>query len=149
MKFTESSGFECQVWTESFEGFSEWYEKNGYEIIKKGKNTILKSGSDNFQKNTAQFVHSYVHKSFGSIPRLYLSCPFSDNVRFSQLGITFLASYFLGMLVRYFPTHWTQLTNGGAGDEYWPIINRLENYIEKAFPELTIELILQTKLIDD
>ena len=45
------------------------------------------------------------------------------------------------MLVRYYPTQWTQLINGGAGDVYWPTINRLQGYVEQVFPELVVELI--------
>ncbi len=138
-KYTEKDGFQCKVWSKEFEHFRKWYDENGYEIINDGKHSIIKTDSSNFKKNTAVFVHSYVNKMFRSIPSIHMSSPIG-NFQISQLGLTFLASYYLGMLVRYYPTHWSQLINGGSGDIYWPILNRLENYVEKAFPELVIEL---------
>ena len=65
----------------------------------------------------------------------------SQNTRFSQLAITYMLSYFLGMLTRYFPTHWIALHSGAKGDALWPTIHAAQKYVELAFPELTIELI--------
>lgn len=64
------------------------------------------------------------------------------------MGICYLVSYFMGMLSRYYPTHWVSLINGGPGDRLWPIINRAQNYVETVFPELIVELI-QEKLKGD
>ena len=52
-----------------------------------------------------------------------------------------MVSYVLGMLVRYYPTHWMSLTKGDKGDEWWPTINRAQQFVEQSFPELVIELI--------
>lgn len=141
MTFSNEKGFECKVRTKQLEPLKEWYIDNGYQITGDTEWSLVITDGENFNKNTPQFIHSYVQKTFGSIPSLYLSTPFDDKKCFSQLAQTFLASYYLGMLVRYYPTHWTQLVNGGIGDNYWPILNRLQIYIEKAFPELVIELI--------
>ncbi|WP_405201668.1 YaaC family protein [Dokdonia sp. LLG6352-1] len=141
MTFSTEAGFNCKVRTSSLKPFKDWFSENGYEVLEAGDWTTIKSESENFESNSPQFVHSYVQKTFGSIPSLYLSKPFEPDVCYSQLGITFLSSYYLGMLVRYYPTQWTQLINGGSGDDYWPTINRLLGYIEQAFPELVIELI--------
>ena len=67
--------------------------------------------------------------------------PFEDNKRFSEIAVVFLLSYYLGMLVRYYPTHWISLIQGDNGDEYWPILNRAQNYVLQVFPALCIELI--------
>lgn len=142
MSYSEEAGFQCKVRTSSLKPYKEWFNENGYEVLEVGDWTTIKSVFENFESNPPQFVHSYVQKTFGSIPSLYLSKPFESDVCYSQLGMTFLASYYLGMLVRYYPTQWTQLINGGAGDNYWPTINRLQGYVEQAFPELVIELIL-------
>jgi len=142
MTYSLESGFYCKVLTKDFLTFKDWFLENGYELKEEGNFTNIRSTDKHFEKNKPQFVHSYVQKSFGSIPNLFLSKPFENNVCYSQLGITFLASYFLGMLVRYYPTQWTQLIIGGSGDEYWPTINRLLGYVEQVFPELVIELIL-------
>lgn len=142
MTYSTEGGFYCKVPTSKLKSFKEWFLENGYEVVEAGDWTTIKAVSENFQSLQPQFVHSYVQKSFGSIPNLCLSKPFENNVCYSQLSMTFLASYYLGMLVRYYPTQWTQLINGGAGDNYWPTINRLQGYVKQAFPELVIELIL-------
>lgn len=136
-------GFICNVLTKNFKSLKTWYVENGFEILENSEWTTIKSTCENFEARKPQFTHSYVQKSFGSIPSLFLSKPFEHDVFYSQLGITYMASYYLGMLVRYYPTQWIQLINGGAGDNYWPIINRLHGYVEQAFPELVIELILE------
>lgn len=136
-------GFTCKVRKNDFDLFSDWFLNNGYEVTDVGDWTTIKCSAENFIEKNPQFIHSYVQKSFGSIPSLYISKPFDNDSRYSQLGITFLASYFLGMMVRYYPTQWTELINGGAGDNYWPIINRLQNYVEQTFPELIVELIFE------
>jgi hypothetical protein len=73
---------------------------------------------------------------------LYISKPLDNDVRLSQIAITYILSYFLGMLTRYFPTQWVALHSGAKGDIIWPAIHSTQQYVEKAFPELTIELIL-------
>ena len=48
----------------------------------------------------------------GVIPSLSLIRPFDETRRYSELAIVFLISYYLGMLVRYYPTHWNALVQG-------------------------------------
>ena len=147
MVYSPEGGFSCKVLTSNLKSFKNWFLENGFEVLEEGDWTTIKSTSENFESHQPQFIHSYVQKTFGSIPALFLSKPFDSNVCYSQLGMTFLASYFLGMLVRYYPTQWIQLINGGAGDNYWPTINRLQGYVEQVFPELVIELIFDLSLI--
>ena len=86
-------------------------------------------------------MHTYVNKMFGSIPNLFIVKPIHKDGRLSQLAITYALAYFLGMLTRYFPTHWVALHSGTKGDGLWPTINAAQNYVESVFPELMIELI--------
>jgi len=65
----------------------------------------------------------------------------------SQLGFTYVLSYILGMLTRYFPTHWVAVQGGSKGDALWPTLRAAQDYVERAFPELILELI-QTSLAD-
>jgi hypothetical protein len=44
--------------------------------------------------------------------------------RRSQLSITYMIGFVLGMLARYFPTHWVSLAQGNKGDSLWPALNR-------------------------
>lgn len=87
------------------------------------------------------FVHAYVQKVFGAIPNLGVAVPLPGGVRLSQLGMAYVMSYAMGMLVRYYPTHWVALINGGKGDLLWPTVNRAQQYIEVAYPELVAEFV--------
>ena len=55
--------------------------------------------------------------------------------------MTHMISYALGMLVRYYPTHWMALIHGGRGDLLWPTINRAHRYVEIVYPKLAAEYI--------
>ena len=94
-----------------------------------------------FNQMTPQFMHTYVQKMFGTIPNLHIIEPFPNLQRYSQIAATYMLSYFLGMLARYYPTYWVALMQGERGDILWPTLNRAQHLVERAFPELTIELI--------
>ena len=52
-----------------------------------------------------------------------------------------MVAYVLGMLTRYYPTHWIALIQGDKGDAMWPTINRAQHFVETSYPELVIELV--------
>ncbi len=141
MTYTEENGFRAKLRKEQFNLFRGYYESVGYSIVDEADYVILTANTETFSKNIPLFVHSYLHKTFGSIPALYITEPFQKDSRYSQLCITYMVSYVLGMLVRYYPTHWISLTQGEKGDEWWPTINRAQQFVEQSFPELVIELI--------
>jgi YaaC-like Protein len=86
-------------------------------------------------------MHAYVHKMFGTIPNLFLVAPMPSGNRYSQLCITYMIGFVLGMLARYFPTHWVSLAQGNKGDALWPTLNRAHRVVEESFPELVTEMI--------
>jgi hypothetical protein len=141
MSYSETSGFLSTVNAKQFEAFQESYIDLGCKIIQEGELSRIECDIWNFQSCRPQFVHAYVNNSFG-IPALYIAKPLHNDVRLSQLAITYILSYYLGMLTRYFPTQWVALHSGAKGDIIWPAIHATQQYIEKAFPELVIELIL-------
>lgn len=127
-----------------FANFENCYQNMGYKIETQTQWTNLTCDASTLKKNTPLFIHSYIQKTFGSIPNLYIAEPFSNKVRYSQLSVTYMVSYFLGMLARYFPTHWMSLIQGEKGDALWPTINRAQQFVENSYPELVIEMILNT-----
>ncbi len=141
LNYSVESGFEAKVNDKQMESFKSIYEKLGYEIVSSENQYVIKCNPAVFNKNSPLFIHKYIEKTFLSIPTLYLAEPFQDKGRYSQLCITYMVSYFLGMLVRYYPTHWVSLIQGEKGDLLWPLINRAQQFVEKTFPELVIELI--------
>jgi hypothetical protein len=141
MTYSELNGFNAKVNNRRHKEFWEKYRAKGYVIIEGDPVLTMSSQASIFGKNLPLFMHSYVTKMFGSIPTLYIVEPFENSVNYSQIGITYVLSYYLGMLVRYFPTYWIAMTNGEKGDFAWPLIHRLQNYVEEVYPELVDEYI--------
>lgn len=140
LTFTEKDGFCCDVFGNN-EDVIAAYKRHGYKSELKGNSVKLTCSAEELNNFAPQFLHKYVHKDFGTIPSLCIVAPFEENIRFSEISVVFLMSYFLGMLVRYYPTHWVSLIQGENGDRYWPVLNRAQNYVLQVFPELCMELI--------
>lgn len=140
LSYTERDGFTCSTFGKK-EDVLVQYKRNGYQSSINGDGFKITCSSEQINNYEPQLLHKYVNKSFGVIPSLCLISPFEENARFSEISIVFLMSYYLGMLVRYYPTHWISLIQGENGDGYWPVLNRAQNYVLQVFPELCIELI--------
>ena len=141
MSYNQADGFRAQLNAKQFASFQSAYASSGYEVLQQGEYFQLRCSSATFQRCVPQFMHTYVRKTFGSIPSLHIVDPLRPDVRFSQLAITYMLSYILGMIARYFPTHWVALHSGAKGDVLWPAIHAIQKYVELSFPELVIELI--------
>lgn len=141
MTYSHDNGFRAKVRKDQFNAVRQYYELAGYTTIDESDWVSLTADVEAFKTNIPLFIHTYIDKMFGSIPNLYISEPFQQGLCYSQLCITYMVSYVLGMLVRYYPTHWMSLTQGDKGDEWWPTINRAQHFVEQSFPELVIELI--------
>lgn len=140
LTYSEANGFSCDVYGNNEEVLS-MYKRNGFKCMSKGNGFKITYTSEQINNYVPQFLHKYVQKDFGTIPSLYLVAPFEENMRLSEIAVVFLMSYYLGMLVRYYPTHWISLIQGDNGDGYWPVLNRAQNYVMQVFPELCMELI--------
>lgn len=141
LTYSQEAGFSAKVVAEDFESFRKSYEKAGYLVTIADKVATLNGSAELLCNQTPQFIHTYVQKTFGSIPHLCIADRFAENICHSQVGATYLMSFYLGMLCRYFPTHWISLIHGEKGDALWPVLNRAQHYVEQAFPELVIELL--------
>ena len=141
LTYSEDDGIKIKTNKNISETLRKYYQDLQYNITEENETYCLSyNGKDVFDK-LPMFIHSYIHKMFGSIPSLYLTIPFDNNYYVSQLCITYLVSYYLGMLVRYFPTQWMSTIQGNKGDMLWPTINRCQHLVENTFPELVIEMI--------
>ena len=141
MTYSFTNGFRVKLRTEQFSLLKPAYETLGYSVASEGDWCILTSSAVTFAKELPQFIHTYVDKVFGSIPELFIAEPFPGGARYSQLCITYMTAYILGMLVRYYPTHWMSLIQGDRGDFLWPTLNRAQHFVEESYPELVTELI--------
>ena len=141
LTYDNIKGLRMKVQKESFMQFSAVYEELGYATSSDGNWCVVTCETETLKKDFPLFVHSYINKMFGSIPVLYVAEPFSGGIRYSQLCITYMVSFILGMLVRYYPTHWMALIHGERGDSMWPTINRAQQLVEETYPELVAEMI--------
>jgi hypothetical protein len=140
LKLTTSTGFSAII-NSPKKNLVDAYLEIGYKLIPKEENYSISCENELYERVSPQYIHSYLHKSFQVIPNLYIATPLAGVEGYSQIAITYLLSYILGMLTRYFPTHWISLMRGDKGDVLWPAINRAQNLIESSFPELANELI--------
>ena len=136
--------FKVKAPTNQIELFAATFTAQGYTSVVENNQTVLQANAATLERFTPIFVHKHVKKTFGSIPSLHIAPPIANDRCYSELALTFMLSYFLGMLARYFPTQWVALANGAKGDEIWPAINAAQNFIESSFPELVHELIQYT-----
>lgn len=141
MTYEPTQGFEAKISSEPFCNFRELYSAIGYQLQSEGRWVTMKANPEVFAKNPPQFMHAYIEKTFQVIPNLFVAAPLSSGNRYSQLCITYLVAYILGMLARYYPTYWVSLSQGEKGDELWPIVNQAQNFVENSFPEIVIELV--------
>jgi hypothetical protein len=57
----------------------------------------------------------------------------------NQLTVLFIIAYCIGMLVRYHPTIWLEMTSQSRGDLVMPLINEARTIVEEQLPRLVIE----------
>lgn len=139
MTYSQDNGFRAKVREKPFSQFRAVYETCGYTVTCDGDWCTITCDAETVAKEPPMLIHTYVDKAFGTIPDLYLAEPFSGGARYSQLCITYMVSYILGMLVRYYPTHWISLIQGSKGDLFWPTVNRAQRFVETSYPELVAE----------
>lgn len=66
--------------------------------------------------------------------RARLVAPWPNGGYISPLLRSFLASYFLGMLVRYYPSRWMSLIRNLKGDAALPLLRAVADHVERDFP---------------
>lgn len=136
--------FMCEIHGKDNSHLLDAYDKDGYSIFRGLALQTLSTQSDVFNKTPPFVVHSYLDKSFIDIPRTCIAEPFAGSVRYSELCMIYMLSYTLGMLVRYYPSHWMSLTNGGTGDQWWPVVQTSQNFIEVLYPKMVAKFIHYT-----
>jgi len=90
-------------------------------------------------KNVQELVHALPNLENIDPDQIFLIAPFNGGLCLSLLAKLFIASYFIGMLVRYYPTSWLALQNRQKGDFMLPMIRELLNLIDSKFPSLFLE----------
>ena len=141
LTYNRDSGLRMKVVKDPFLRFKTAYDTLGYATTEKDKHCVVTCATPLLKQAFPQFIHTYTNKAFGVIPILYIAEPFPGGHCYSQLCITYMMSYVLGMLVRYYPTHWMALIHGDRGDSIWPTINGAQQLVEQSYPELVAEMV--------
>ena len=88
MTYSNSEGFRAKLREEQCSQLRAAYESLGYTVACDGGWCVVTCSSEIFAKELPMFIHTYVHKIFGSIPNLFLAEPLPGGARYSQLCIT-------------------------------------------------------------
>lgn len=79
-------------------------------------------------------------RHFG-IGDLWITTPQQQGFKPSKIAALFCMAYGLGMLVRYFPKHWTALIRGQIEDAPLPTILAAVDLIEALYPKVTLDFL--------
>ena len=141
LSYTREDGLRVEVKEQDIAELSDYFTSQGYTLSLEGSRSVLGCDAETFQKVYPLFIHSYSYKLLGRFKFLYMAKPFPGGECYSQLCMTYMVSFILGMLARYFPTHWMALIHGSKGDSLWPAISRAQEVVEHTYPELIAEFI--------
>lgn len=140
LKFDQENGLRASLTSRENCSGIESYSQRGYEVECGGNGSIgLKAPVDVVNTHPPQLVHSYVNARFNLIPDLHLAEALWSGC--SEICMTFKLSFFLGMLSRYFPTHWMAFVNGAKGDRYRSLLLQAQSVVEFSYPVLISELL--------
>jgi hypothetical protein len=109
-------------------------------ILQKEEESVIWFKADrNF--NQLPIFWDHRNATFGTIGSLVFVRSFPCTGEFSKPVATFILSYALGMLVRYFPSRWMSLVRNENGDECLPTILATIDFIESQFPQMILEFL--------
>lgn len=91
--------------------------------------------------NTDEGIFFAQRTSMFDIGEIVVAKPLSDRSYFSPLAACFMTSYILGMLCRYFPASWTNLSRTEKGDAFLPLATKLLDWIEEVFPSMVVDVL--------
>ncbi len=72
---------------------------------------------------------------------IWLTKPITESSKLAIIPSLYCASYYLGMLSRYFPSVWMSLGRISKGDCILPLINKLLSLIRDRYPEVIFEFL--------
>lgn len=78
---------------------------------------------------------------------LFVVSFFANSFDISKPAATYVLSYILGMLARYYPSKWMSLIRNEKGDALMPSLLKSLSYIENKFPQTVVDLLETPKEI--
>jgi hypothetical protein len=92
-------------------------------------NASLISFADTF----TPFITQKWHGPF-DIGDAYVVPPIREKFYLNTLATYFALSYILGMMARYFPAMWVSLSRVEKGDSFFPLVNKVIDFIQDKYP---------------
>ena len=81
------------------------------------------------------------NKGLLNIGSVVLYSPLDSDLCFSPLATCFMSSFTFGMLCRYFPTSWINISRSEKGDSVYPLVTSLLDWIQDAFPAMIVDIL--------
>ena len=107
----------------------------------KFKKTINGKNADIEMPNRTHVAFSQKYRGTLGIGEVFVVTPTFGSAHLNTLGQYFAASYFLGMMVRYFPATWITLGRQIRGDGVFPLIRRLMDLIQQSYPLIVLDFL--------
>lgn len=82
------------------------------------------------------------HEKNSDETRTFIIENFPNGDRLSEILRTFLLSYILGMIVRYYPSRWMALLRNEKGDAAQPCLRATSKVVADDFPRLVVETLV-------
>lgn len=135
------SGFRAKLDRGDVSRLKRVYSDRGYTVRHDENGCVVNCDADTFRREMPLIVQNNLDNFLGETAILCLASPFPGGARYSQLCITYMVAFILGMLVRYYPTYWMALIHGSKGDSVWPPMNYAQEFVVHAYPGLVAQFV--------
>ncbi len=108
--------------------FPDQYCKNK-DIKKVNHRTLISYDYNKWGPNISQKWDGTLN-----IGDIYVVPVLPGDIGLNLLGGMYIISYFLGMLVRYYPTNWIGLKRVEKGDKIFPFVHRILDFVSEKYP---------------
>lgn len=85
------------------------------------------------------FSQKFVHGFGAGLREIHLTRPINYSIYLSPLAQLYAASFYMGMLSRYFPSIWIGLGRTQKGDAIYPLFSKIIEIVELYFPAVVVE----------
>jgi len=106
----------------------------GRSVVEDGDSLVVESTS-------ADGVYFAQRIGLLNIGDVVLYGPLESKLYFTPLAACFMVSFSLGMLCRYFPTTWINISRTEKGDAFYPLATRLLDWTEETFPAMVVDVL--------
>jgi hypothetical protein len=97
--------------------------------------------NENTSPREARELVIHVKNDCRAIP--YIVEPLQEDIQLSSLSLLYTVAFSMGMLVRYHPSRWADVSKYGSHDSVFPILSAASDLIQQKYPLLVLQEIEQ------